>query len=134
VSILEDEAAVRRLIARYANCLDAQAWDELGECIADSVYTDFSDLRGTPPNALAREAFVATCRSAVQAIKTHHMTGNVEAYINGTSATARVSALIFRRNEAGQVAHYHCLYLLGFESRDGQWSICSIVHRTLWSD
>jgi len=129
---LGEEAAVRRLIARYANSLDLQAWDELGECLSESVYTDFSDLRDLPPDSLSREAFVAACRTALQAIKTHHMTGNVEAYINGTSATARVSALIFSRDDAGHVAHYHCLYLLGFESRGGKWSICSIVHRTLW--
>jgi hypothetical protein len=97
------------------------------------VYTDFSALRGIPPDSLARNAFVTACRTALQAIKTHHMTGNVEVYINGTSATARVSALIFIRDEAGQVTQYHCLYLLGFESRDEQWTLCSIVNRTLWS-
>jgi hypothetical protein len=134
VSTLEDEAAVRRLIARFANVADVQAWDELGECLAESVYTDYSDARGTPPDSLTRHDFVAACRNEVQSLKTHHVTGNVEVYISGTSATARVSALVFRRNEAGEVVHRHCLYLLGFQSRNEQWTICSIVQRVLWSD
>jgi hypothetical protein len=132
VSTLEDEAAVHKLIARFANSFDAQAWDELGESLAESIYTDYSDVRGTPPDALTRQAFIAACRAAVQSLKTHHVTGNVEVYINGTSATARVSAVIFRRNEAGEVSSNHCLYLLGFQSRNEQWAICSIVQRVLW--
>src|SRR5687768_5574334 len=102
VSTLAAESAVRRLIAKFANSFDAQAWDELGQCLAESLYTDYSEVRGTPPDSLARQDFVAACRAAVQSVRTHHVAGNVEVYINGTSATARVSALIFRRNEAGE--------------------------------
>ena len=56
---VNDEAAVRRLLAKFANSIDLKAWAELGECVADSIYTDFSDLRGSPPEALARLDFVA---------------------------------------------------------------------------
>lgn len=133
MSVLEDESSVRRLIAKFANSFDAQAWDELGQCLAESVYMDYSDVRGTPPDSLARHDFVAACRTSVQSVKTHHVAGNVEVYINGTSATARVSALIFRRNEAGEVSNNHCLYLLGFQARHEEWTICSIVQRVLWT-
>lgn len=134
MSMLEDESAVRRLIARFVNALDAKAWDELGECLADSIYTDYSDSKGTPPDAISRDAFVEARRASMDSVKTHHLTGNIEVYINGTSATARVSALIFRRNEDGQVVSSHCMFLLGLQVQGERWTLCSIVLRVLWSE
>ena len=134
VSMLESESAVRRIIAKFATSFDLQAWDELAECLAESIYTDFSELRGIPPEAVARHDFVAARRAALEKLRTHHLTGNAEVYINGTSATARVSTLVYRRNEAGQIFNSHCLYLLGFQSRNEQWAICSIVQRVLWDE
>ena len=134
MQVFNDESAVRRLLAKFANSIDLKAWEELGECVADSIYTDFSDLRGSPPEALARLDFVASRRTALEALKTHHLVSNVEVYINGSSATARVSAMIFRRQQDGQVFDSHCLYLLGLQSRNAQWQICSIVQRVFWSD
>lgn len=131
---LSDEYVVRRLLAKFANSFDVKAWEDLGECLAESIYTDYSDLRGTPPESVSRLDFVAARRAALQDLKTQHLTGNVEVYINGTSATARVSAMIFRRNPAGRVFNTHCLYLLGLQSRNQEWSICSIVQRVFWSD
>jgi hypothetical protein len=134
MSVLEDEFTVRRLIAKFANSFDVQAWDELSECLADSIYTDYSESRGTLPDSIGRNEFVQARRASLQNVKMHHLTGNVEVYINGTSATARVSALIFRRNEEGEVSRSHCLYLLGFQSVEERWSICSMVLRVLWSE
>jgi hypothetical protein len=134
VQALTDEYAVRRLLAKFANSFDVKAWDDLGECLAESIYTDYSDLRGTPPESVSRVEFVALRRLALEPLKTHHLIGNVEVYINGTSATARLSAVIFRRNHAGEVFNSHCLYLLGLQSRNEEWQICSIVQRVLWSD
>jgi SnoaL-like domain len=134
VQTLTDEYAVRRLLAKFANSFDVKAWDDLGECLADSLYTDYSDLRGTPPESLSRVEFIGRRRAALEHLKTHHLVGNVEVYINGTSATARVSAMIFRRDQGGEVFNSHCLYLLGLQSRNQEWQICSIVQRVFWSE
>jgi hypothetical protein len=134
VQMLADEYAVRRLLAKFANSFDVKAWEDLGECLADSIYTDYSDLRGTPPESLSRVEFVAIRRAALEHLKIHHLIGNIEAYINGTSATARVSAAIFRRDQNGDVFNTHCLYLFGLQTRDQEWQICSIVQRVFWND
>ena len=131
---LHDESAVRRLIAKFANSFDFKAWDDLADCVAESVYTDFSDLRGTPPEAITKADFVAARRAALQSLTTHHLTFNSEIYINGTSATARVSSVVFRRTEEGAVLSSHCLFLFGLQSREGNWEICSIVQKILWTD
>jgi hypothetical protein len=131
---LADESAVRRLIAKFANSFDLKAWDELSECLAESVYTDYSHLRGTPPDAVAKADFVASRRAALQALATHHLLGNVEIFINGTSATSRVSAVVFRRDEHERVFTNHCLFLLGLQKLRDEWQISSIVQRILWTE
>jgi hypothetical protein len=131
---LIDESAVRRLIAKFANSFDLKAWDELTDCLAESVYTDYSHLRGTPPEAVARADFVASRRAALQALATHHVLGNVEIFINGTSATSRVSAVVFRRDEHGRVFASHCLFLLGLQKHHDEWRISSIVQKILWTE
>lgn len=134
VSILEAESSVRRVIAKFANSFDARAWDELESCLTDAIYTDYSDLRGTPPESMTRRDYVGACRSALQNLQTQHLTANIEVYINGSTATARVSALIFRRDPAGQNSTTHCLYLLGLQARGDEWAICSLVQRVLWGE
>lgn len=131
---LADESAVRRLIAKFANSFDLKAWDELSDCLAESVYTDYSHLRGTPPDAVAKADFVASRRTALQALATHHLLGNVEIFINGTSATSRVSAVVFRRDEHGRVLTNHCLFLLGLQKQRDEWHISSIVQKVLWTE
>ncbi|HEY8538512.1 MAG TPA: nuclear transport factor 2 family protein [Steroidobacteraceae bacterium] len=130
----EAELAVRRLIARFANSLDAKAWDELGECLAAAVYVDFSEPQGRLPEEVSRREFIDARRTALEHVQTQHLTGNVEIYINGTSATARLSAMILRRREGEPTSKTHCQFLLGFECREQSWAICSIVQRVLWSD
>jgi hypothetical protein len=131
---LNAESSVRRLIAKFANSFDVRAWNELAECLSDSVYTDYSDLRGTPPEAVTKADFVAARRAALEAVVTHHVIGNVEIYINGTSATSRISAVVYRRDGEGKVFTSHCMFLLGLQSRHDIWEICSIVQKILWTE
>jgi hypothetical protein len=131
---LTDESAVRRLIAKFANSFDLKAWDDLSECLAASVYTDYSHLRGTPPDAVAKADFVASRRTALQTFATHHLLGNIEIFINGTSATSRVSAVVFRRDERERVFTSHCLFLLGLQKVQDRWEIGSIVQKILWTE
>lgn len=131
---LIDEAAVRRLLAKFANSFDLKAWDDLADCLSESVYTDYSHLRGTPPDAVAKADFVASRRTALQALSTHHLLGNVEIFINGTSATSRMSAVVFRRDAQERVYTSHCLFLLGLQKHHDKWEISSIVQKILWTE
>ncbi len=45
---LADVVAIQQLSARFANSFDTKDWTALGQCLADELYTDYSDLRGTP--------------------------------------------------------------------------------------
>jgi hypothetical protein len=70
--------ALQELVARFANSFDLKEWDRLGQCLADTLYTDYSELRGTPPETMSRDKFVQLRRSALQELQTHHLAGNLE--------------------------------------------------------
>ena len=45
----EDTVKIQKLIAKFANSFDMKDWSGLEACFTESLYTDYSDLRGTPP-------------------------------------------------------------------------------------
>jgi ketosteroid isomerase-like protein len=130
----QDERDVHRLIARFANSFDAKAWGDLTACLAESVYTDYSDLRGTPPETMTRERFVELRRQALEPLQTHHLAGNVELDIGDGEGSVRASMVIYRRRPDGSILNTHCLYLFHVRKGAGRWRIDSIAQKVLWSD
>jgi hypothetical protein len=122
------------LVARFANCFDLKDWEGLGHCLGDELYTDYSDLRGTPPETMSREKFVELRRIALHDLQTHHLTGNLEIEADETTANLKVSMAIHRRNQAGEKLNTHCLYFLGAEHADSGWVINSLVQKVFISD
>src|SRR5215831_18522414 len=121
--------AIQQLIARFANSFDTKDWSALADCLAEELYTDYSDLRGTPAETISRSRFVALRRSALQALQTHHLCGNVEVGVAQDRAEAKVSMTIHRRAETGATFDTHCLYTFGLERIAQRWAIDSIVQK-----
>ncbi len=126
--------AIQQLLNRFANSFDLKEWDALGDCLADTVFTDYSALRGTPPETITRERFVALRREALDALGTHHLAGNHEISIKGDEADARLSMLIYRKRPDGEVLDTHCLYQFQLALVAGAWRITGITQKVLWND
>lgn len=129
-----DLHAIQNLLARFANSFDLKDWDALRSCLAVSVYTDYSDLRGTPPEQMSNQRYAELRRVALQDLQTHHLSGNTEIELTDDIARAKVSTIIFRKNMEGQTLHTHCLYEFGLSKSSGQWLINSIIQKVFWSD
>lgn len=126
---------VQQLVARFANSLDLKDWSALAACLAAEVHTDYSELRGTPPQTLSREHFVALRQAALQPLRTHHLAGNVEiAFTADDAAQVMVSMAIFRRSADGRTLDTHCIYQLGVRREARGWLIDSIVQKVLIND
>lgn len=134
MSNFEDIVALQRLIARFANSFDVKDWAGLEQCLKPELHTDYSDLRGTPPERMSNSRFVELRRTALQDLQTHHLSGNLEIDVSGSSGEARVSMAIFRRNTDGEILNTHCLYVLGVERVGKNWLIGSIVQRVFIND
>lgn len=130
VIVLELQA----LVSRFANSFDLKDWKRLGECLSESLYTDYRDLRGTAPEIISRDEFVRLRELALRDLDTHHLSGNVEVDVAGDRAQLKVSMLINRRSQGGETLATHCLYFLGAELQDGVWRICSIRQKVFIND
>jgi hypothetical protein len=126
--------AIRSLIARFANSFDLKRWEDLRACLANRLHTDYSDLRGTPPEEMSAARFVELRRAALQDLQTHHLAGNIEIEEKHGEVSAHVSMVIYRRDGNGQVLNTQCLYLLGLQGQGRDWKIASIVQKVYWSD
>jgi hypothetical protein len=126
--------ALQELVARFANSFDLKDWGRLGQCLADTLHTDYSELRGTAPETMTRDQFVQLRRSALQELQTHHLAGNLEIDLTGKSANLKVSMVIYRRNQAGETLNTHCLYFMKAEQGQDGWRINSIRQKVFMSD
>ncbi|MBC3862365.1 nuclear transport factor 2 family protein [Undibacterium jejuense] len=125
---------IQQLLARFANCFDLKDWAGLQNCLCDSIYTDYSDLRGTPPEIMSPAKFADMRRSALHELQTHHLGTNTEIDVNGDEANAKVSMVIYRKNASGETLHTHCLYQFGLSRQSEGWRISRIVQKVFWSD
>ncbi|MCE9645748.1 MAG: nuclear transport factor 2 family protein [Chloroflexi bacterium] len=130
----EDVLKIQQLIARFANSFDVKAWDELQTCFTESIYTDYSDLRGTPPETISAGEYVRLRREALDHLKLHHLVSNFEIdFIDPDTATCRASMVVWRKSEAEDFVT-HCVYVFQTVHANETWKISEIIQKVLWSE
>jgi hypothetical protein len=127
------EAKVQRTIARFMTSFDSKDWVTMRAQLADAVHADYSDLRGTPAQTVAADAFVAARIEALSAVKTQHLISNFDVDVAGESAEVRASCVIFRADGARRFTS-HAMYRFGLAREGSDWKIASIVQSILWNE
>ena len=130
----KDILKIQRLIARFANSFDVKAWDELQACFTESLYTDYSDLRGTPPENITASEYVRLRREALDHLKLHHLVSNYEIDLSDSrTAICRASMVVWRKSDEEDFTT-HCVYIFQLTKRDDAWRISGITQKVLWSE
>ncbi len=130
----EDAFKIQDVIARFANSFDLKDWDGLASCLADTVLTDYSDLRGTPPESVRATEYVAGRRTALENLNLHHLSGNYEiSFDDMLNATSRASMVIWRKSETDEFTT-HCIYTFKLTKIKSDWKISGITQKVLWND
>lgn len=125
---------IHNLISRFANSFDSKDWDTLRDCLADEIYTDYFDLRGTPPETVTREAYVLSRQESLKNLTTHHLTGNYDIqYTDNQQAACRASMIIWRKAGDAQFTT-HCIYNFRLRRARGGWKIAGITQKVLWNE
>lgn len=129
-----DILKIQRLIARFANSFDVKAWDELQDCFTESLYTDYSDLRGIPPETILASEYVQMRREALDHLKLHHLVSNYEIdFYDSITAACRASMIVWRKSDAEDFIT-HCIYIFRLAKQDEAWKISGITQKVLWSE
>ena len=131
---MKDTFAIQQLIARFANSFDMKDWSGLESCFTDSLYTDYSDLRGTPPETIFASEYVRLRREALGHLKLHHLVSNYEIDFPDTNtATCRASMVVWRKSEEEDFTS-HCVYNFQLTKQNDAWKISGITQKVLWND
>jgi hypothetical protein len=140
---MNDVLALQNLIARFAASFDLKDWSALEACLAPQVFTDYSDLRGTPPQTLSAAEYVRLRKEALTPLTTHHLLGGLELeFPAAESAVCRASMLIWRvqnvpkestLRDAEVEFHTHCLYTFHLVRQADAWIISGIIQKVLWN-
>jgi uncharacterized protein YxjI len=131
---LEDRFKIQEVIARFANSFDIKDWQGLEACFTQSLFTDYSDLRGTPPMSVSASEYAASRRESLNHLKLHHLVSNYEIDLtDSNTATCRASMIVWRKSEKEEFTS-HCFYIFQLTKLDSDWKISSITQKILWNE
>jgi 3-phenylpropionate/cinnamic acid dioxygenase small subunit len=130
-----DQIIIQQLIHHFANSFDNKDWQGLENCFMPQIHTDYSDLRGTPPEMMGAAQFVLLRQAALKNLRTHHLCGNYEVEIRENKASCQTSMLIYRLDEATHEQFTsHCYYTFNLERVEAGWKINAISQKVFWNE
>ena len=131
---MDDSIKIQELIAHFANSLDMKDWDGLQSCFTETFYSDYSDLRGTPPETISVKEYVRLRRESLEPLKIQHLVSNYEIkLLESTIATCRASMVIWRKTDKEDFIT-HCVYIFQLVEQDAVWKISRITQKVLWNE
>ena len=130
----EDTVKIQKLIAKFANSFDTKDWNGLEDCFTASLYTDYSDLRGTPPETISAKEYVQQRIDSLNHLKLHHLVSNYEVdFTDSHTATCRASMVVWRKSDEEEFIS-HCIYIFQLTRTWGSWKISGITQKVLWNE
>ncbi len=125
---------IQQIIARFANSFDVKDWDGLQTCFTEELYTDYSDLRGTPPQTITAGEYVQLRRESLDHLKLHHLVSNYEVdFTDSNNATCHASMIVWRKSDEEEFTS-HCVYMFQLVKRNENWKISGITQKVLWNE
>ena len=129
---VEERLKIQEVIARFATSFDVKDWSGLESCFTQLLYTDYSDLRGTPPESVKADKYVAARRDALDHLKLHHLVSNYEIEFRNTAdAICRASMVVWRKSDVEEFTS-HCVYEFHLVKQT-DWKISGITQKVLWN-
>jgi len=130
----KDTLEIQKTIAHFATSFDMKDWNGLEACFTESLYTDYSDLRGTPPQTVSAKDYVQKRIDSLDNLKLHHLVSNYEVDItDSNSATCRASMVVWRKSDEEDFTS-HCVYIFQLTKQDLDWKISGITQKVLWNE
>ena len=131
---MENTLHIQQLVARFANSFDMKDWRGLESCFTESLYTDYSDLRGTAPETITASEYVRLRRESLDHLKLHHLVSNYEVtFTDSNSATCRASMVVWRKSDEEEFTS-HCVYTFQLTKQADGWQISGITQKVLWNE
>jgi hypothetical protein len=102
--------AVVDTVSRLCRAIDERDWVAMRLSLADTLATDYSRFRGTPPERLTAEEFVRLRQSGLAGLRTQHLCFNHLVTLEGERAHCRCDFIIHRWPEQTNDARFFHTY------------------------
>lgn len=130
----EERLKIQDVVARFANSFDIKDWSGLEACFTESLYTDYSDLRGAAPETVKASDYVRSRRESLDHLKLHHLASNHEIdFPDANRATCRSSMVVWRKSDEEEFTS-HCVYEFQLTKQNANWKISGITQKVLWNE
>ena len=130
----EETLKIQQVVARFSNSFDLKDWAGLQACFTETLYTDYSDLRGTPPETVSASDYVKSRRDALDHLKLHHLISNYEIdFLDANTVTCLASMIVWRKADVEDFST-HCIYNFKLVKQKENWKISEITQKVLWSE
>jgi hypothetical protein len=130
--------AVVDTVSRLCRAFDERDWVAMRLCLADTLATDYSRFRGTPPERLSAEEFVRLRQSGLAGLRTQHLCFNHLVTLEGERAYCRCDFIIHRwpeQTDDTRFFHTYGYYNYGLLGAAGEnWHIESITQFAMHSE
>ena len=130
--------AVVDTVSRLCRAFDERDWAAMRSCLADTLATDYSSFRGTPPAQLTAEEFVRLRQTGLAGLRTQHLCFNHLVTLEGERAHCRCDFIIHRwpgpANDARFFHTYGCYHYDLVKSAGELWLIESITQFAIHSE
>ncbi len=131
---VEEKLKIQETVARFANSFDLKDWSGLESCFTESIDTDYSDLRGTPPETVSARDYVNSRRESLDHLKLHHLVSNYEIdFAAPHTAACHASMIVWRKSDSEEFTT-HCIYNFQLIKTDDNWKISGITQKVLWNE
>jgi 3-phenylpropionate/cinnamic acid dioxygenase small subunit len=129
-----DILEIQQIIAHFATSFDVKDWDGLQACFTESLFTDYSDLRGTPPETISAKEYVQKRIDSLNHLKLHHLVSNYEVdFTDSNTASCRASMVVWRKSDEEEFTS-HCVYTFQLVKQESDWKISGITQKVLWNE
>ena len=130
---MSDREEIVNTLSRFMNSFDLKDWALMTELLEPSIWVDYSNLRGDPPEEVDAAKYVRLRSEVLQDLSTQHLLGNVDVVVSGESASVGASCMIWRWNGT---THFnsHAFYRFSLVRRRASWKIGAIEQRIYWSE
>ena len=126
----KDILKIQQVIARFANSFDVKDWGRLEACFTEFLFTDYSDLRGTPPQTISASEYTRQRRESLDPLKLHHLVSNYEVdFTDSNTAACRASMVVWRKSDEEEFTS-HCVYIFQLAKQDAEWKISGITQKS----
>src|SRR5580658_8710431 len=102
--------AVVDTVSRLCRAFDERDWLAMRSCLADTLDTDYSRFRGTPPARVTADEFVRLRQSGLAGLRTQHLCFNHLVALEGGRAHCRCDFIIHRWPEQADDARFFHTY------------------------